>query len=480
MQFAPFRCLSDASPKCPYSPHSHSTTGNKDPASQSSASSSRRGLHFGQRKLLLSEIEYLAALTAKRQHLEKRDESTPLPLILLVYAGAACGSHLPILFTLFPSVHWILIDPAPFCPILHTILKNGFVASQSLDLPTAVRSCMQDRTDSTASSGTSVLWPVKEIINDYATEELCRALRDKYSGSYEVHFVSDIRRGDPTSLNLEEANAMITQDNALQRSLCDALHCATAMLKFHPPYPAPTAAVQPGVQGGETNIVDTEYLAGHVLFGVWSPKSSTETRLVVEDFTATCKYELKKFEEQLHWYNTHDRYQADVAAEAAILLQYLTAVHSAVPASCDWSKPLILDADHPPPPTIVALSASISHALSFPAFLPLGRVLAGGSWQLFHEDAARLCALLYDAKRADLMEEWLVRNLSTADIARIAQSCRRTTRDGGSEEDGNANGASNSAVPSEFCTVVTPKRLWTFFGLALDTPRVTGKKRRER
>ena len=57
--------------------------------------------HWGQRKLLLSEIEFLTLYG----HLAG----------LVVYAGAAPGTHIDFLSRkLFPSHKWILVDPAPF------------------------------------------------------------------------------------------------------------------------------------------------------------------------------------------------------------------------------------------------------------------------------------------------------------------------------------------------------------------------------
>lgn len=57
-------------------------------------------IHWGQRKLLMSEIEYLTL------HGDKAS--------LIVYAGAAPGTHIAILSEMFPQHRFILVDPAPF------------------------------------------------------------------------------------------------------------------------------------------------------------------------------------------------------------------------------------------------------------------------------------------------------------------------------------------------------------------------------
>lgn len=58
--------------------------------------------HWGQRKLLLSEIEFL---TLYSQHSSN---------MLVVYAGAAPGTHTNFLANLFPHLRFVLVDPAPF------------------------------------------------------------------------------------------------------------------------------------------------------------------------------------------------------------------------------------------------------------------------------------------------------------------------------------------------------------------------------
>jgi hypothetical protein len=62
----------------------------------------RSTCHWGQRKLLLSEIEFLT-LSLPANH-----DAT------VIYAGAAPGTHMGILCELFPDAKFILIDPAPF------------------------------------------------------------------------------------------------------------------------------------------------------------------------------------------------------------------------------------------------------------------------------------------------------------------------------------------------------------------------------
>jgi hypothetical protein len=64
--------------------------------------------HWGQRKLLLSEVEFLTSAVG------------PSPAHV-VYAGAAPGTHLTLLAALFPLVRFTLVDPSPFSPPLATL-----------------------------------------------------------------------------------------------------------------------------------------------------------------------------------------------------------------------------------------------------------------------------------------------------------------------------------------------------------------------
>jgi len=76
-------------------------------------------IHWGQRKLLLSEIEFLTHYS---------DLST-----LVVYAGAAPGSHITMLADMFPKHNFILYDPNDFDPILAQYPQITTVQSYFLD-----------------------------------------------------------------------------------------------------------------------------------------------------------------------------------------------------------------------------------------------------------------------------------------------------------------------------------------------------------
>lgn len=300
-----------------------------------------KGLHFGQRKLLLSEIEFLCAIE------EARGDGKP---ILCVYAGAANGSHLPFLFDLFPNVCFVLIDPAPFCPPVQEIADSGDGA-------------------------------VVELVQDYCTDELCLRLARMYGEKYSVYLISDIRSGIPKRMTSnKEHTEMMLRDNAWQKSWCWSLRAQAAMLKFHPPYPAVTDTEARNYDPEDDTPASIEYLDGRQLFGVWAPKSSSEVRLIVEgpfgsDVVAKQRaYCCVEHEEQCYHYNTHERYSQDCAAERLILGRYIKA------APIKYG-------------TAAELSTVISGKLGFPWFKPLN-----GD---FSEDNARWMTLLSSARRPE-------------------------------------------------------------------------------
>lgn len=67
------------------------------------------GIHIGQRKLFLGELQFLVNTIV--------DLSTP---VYIVYAGAAPGNHLGLLASFFPNVKWILVDPHRFDIAINT------------------------------------------------------------------------------------------------------------------------------------------------------------------------------------------------------------------------------------------------------------------------------------------------------------------------------------------------------------------------
>ena len=200
-------------------------------------------IHLGQRKLLLSEIQLLTEYYSNH----KKDP-------ILLYIGAAIGSHLLILHELFPNVHFILYDGAAF--------------DKRLDKYPEV-------------------FEIHTGKDGFFTTELCKTLKDKYKP---LIFVSDIRLGE------EDFEKGVMRDMISQKEWIQILKPELSLVKFRMPY---------SLKHGET----LEYLKGDILYGVWPKETSGETRLLIrkENVKKLKQYDFKSYEEVMFFHNKYTR-----------------------------------------------------------------------------------------------------------------------------------------------------------------------------
>jgi hypothetical protein len=153
--------------------------------------------HWGQRKLLLSEVEFL-------------NEYLPSNIIaLVIYAGAAPGHHIPLLSDMFPNLRFILVDPSPF-EIDETdkikIRKQFF----NLDLAHKLR---ED-------------WYAGSLFNR-SDEPTPKTIPCDWS-SVDLFFISDVRTADWTLMSAEEVDAAVIEDLAAQAWFYSRKQCPPA------------------------------------------------------------------------------------------------------------------------------------------------------------------------------------------------------------------------------------------------------------
>ena len=195
-------------------------------------------IHWGQRKLLMSEIEFLTLLN--RDQLRGAE---------VVYAGAAPGTHVEFLCELFPTVHFTLVDPAPF-----TVRESDRI----------------------------------RIIKGMFTDELAARLGEMFRGRT-VLFISDIRTADPDVDTASQGDLKIRSDMQAQQTWHMLMRPFRSILKFRLPW-----------DDGES-----EYLAGDIYLPVWGPQTTTECRLVTGvNSIAKTVYNHKKYESQMFYFNT--------------------------------------------------------------------------------------------------------------------------------------------------------------------------------
>lgn len=136
-------------------------------------------VHWGQRKLLLAEIEFLTLYSQPGQ--------------VVVYAGAAPGHHIGYLADLFPCLRFVLVDPHEF-----------------------------------AVQPTPRVTVRQELFTDATALE--------FAGR-NVLFLSDIRTGDWKQLSSEEVEEYIWRDMCDQQRWHLLMRPAKSMLKFRLPWP---------------------------------------------------------------------------------------------------------------------------------------------------------------------------------------------------------------------------------------------------
>jgi hypothetical protein len=226
-------CLSPDAPGKPYRQRSKSE---------------KLAVHWGQRKLLLTEITFLTQMWPR--------QSLPQPIV--VYAGAAPGLHLPLLSSLFPAMTFHLYDPAPF----------GLTATSHLHL-----------------------------YQRKFTDDDARA----WARRSDILFISDIRTADHMVMSAEQNEASIIQDLRMQETWYHLIQPVAALLKFRLPYP--TTQQPPCDPKTETETF--RYLDGCLLKQVWSPQMTTETRLIPNGNTRD--YNLMTYESQMFYHNTEIR-----------------------------------------------------------------------------------------------------------------------------------------------------------------------------
>nr|QBK91940.1 MAG: poly a polymerase regulatory subunit [Pithovirus LCPAC304] len=204
----------------------------------------KTSVHWGQRKLLMSEIAFLVYFWDPKE--------VPHPIV--VYAGAACGDHIPLLPDLFPQIkEFHLYDPEPF----------------SIDPTDKLRLYSQLFTVDTAK---------------------------EWSGRDDVLFISDIRTGDYTKMTSSDNEKAIIEDMELQKRCVEIIQPVQAHLKFRLPY-----------SDFDEEYMKVHYLDGYAFLQPWAPHTSTETRLVPVknggEYT-TKVWDAIQYEEQLFYHNT--------------------------------------------------------------------------------------------------------------------------------------------------------------------------------
>jgi len=264
-------------------------------------------IHWGQRKLLMHEIEFLTKYS--------------YPGCLVVYAGAAPGTHIRYLSYLFPDVNFVLIDPCDF-----NIRPSNRI----------------------------------QIRQEFFTHKMA----ESYSGQ-EVLFICDIRTANPLKMNGDEVEKRIKQDMKWQSDWHKIMQSRRSLLKFRLPW-----------EKGITN-----YLDGDVMYPVWGGRTTSESRLIPFVPCIERDWDNMKYCDQMFRFNTVSRQQCyqhnvlhtagldhcyDCCAEIYILCGYLIWKQKHPDRTRNRSRNGSPSPSSDPPliKTIISMSRIISYKLS--------------------------------------------------------------------------------------------------------------------
>ena len=208
--------------------------------------------HWGQMKLLMSEIEFLTPYFGES--------------LVVVYVGAAPGVHIPLLAELFDTFAFELYDPAPF-GIQETEKIRIFNVKFTADLASEIFVRFKDNP--------SKLIFISDIRTAPSQDE--DALRETDTGSF-----------------CRISQARIKRDMDSQKEWHLLMQPRRSMLKFRLPWEAGS----------------TTYLAGSIHFSVWGPIYSHETRLITferPNHLGESSYDHITYMLQLSYFNTVTR-----------------------------------------------------------------------------------------------------------------------------------------------------------------------------
>lgn len=252
-------------------------------------------IHIGQRKLFLSELQYLTGVV------------DPSKNYLVVYAGAAPSNHTALLFKYFNNVKFILVDPNKF-----DIFKYGNIQ------PVTVKTVFDIVKLQTL--------PDISIINDLFTDDVAEGsvhIANKFDRT--LLFISDIRTSVGNTQSPMDID--ILWNLAQQHNWMKIMRPHSSLLKFrHPFYDAKDIAyfnqhkanpvytnefAKSGIDyAANYEARKLKYPKGLIFVQAFAPITSAETRLLVSDtdIDNVVEYEpYMEYESKMFYYNAVER-----------------------------------------------------------------------------------------------------------------------------------------------------------------------------
>lgn len=288
----------------------------------------RLGNHFGQRKLGLSEIQFL------NEWSKISDEP-----VYCVYAGAAPSNKTHILVDLFPNVKLILVDPNKFeimVPGEKGVVSHRTVDSNNLDIlhfisgyPTKSKEFAGAKTRKINTLTDDDMDAIASFINNdkknkiYIFEDYFDVSGEKVASllsrlNRKIIFVSDIRSN--VENNEFPSDLDIIWNTAMMFNWIKSIRPEYSMIKFRLPFFNETrmqdkwtefretfdVAKANGIDFVEDNIKKSfRMFGGKSFLQVWPGRSSTELRLHTRknEIDMVVEYDIGMIEAKLNYYN---------------------------------------------------------------------------------------------------------------------------------------------------------------------------------
>jgi hypothetical protein len=255
--------------------------------------------HWGQRKLFFSELEFLV-MAAKHYDLSE---------CVVLYVGSAPGIHTNLLIEMFPMLKWLLYDPNKF------LIDKKHINSGAVELHTGDDGFYIDSTTK-------------------------KVLKNPFIKDKKILFMSDIRK---TTDDDNVASELVSQ----QRWIIE-LNAEMFMLKFRFPFNYNKMWEYDFSDIKDNIIYDRNvkpkegeffYLDGLIQTQIYAPAYSAETRLISRknnDKYDMKIYDIKKYEEQMLYFNEVDRLKTYSYREADKMKYHLLGYDDGYESVCEY------------------------------------------------------------------------------------------------------------------------------------------------
>lgn len=289
----------------------------------------KSAIHWGQRKLMISEIQFLSMYPERGRSYH------------IVYVGSAPGTHIAVLDEMFEKRHtWELIDPGEFdlealSHLPNFTLRSEFFTNQvayDLNVKRIAECCPALSTvyySLTRTAGVAKEL-IEELQSNLGSSDVARST-ESVPSMYEPEitlplglgllfqvamdrskpllFISDIRTGNLAMPNFEEH---VSENMKAQECWTKILAADFSMLKFRLPYTKLFKKFG-GRDEVKSSLIQPDgtvpYLRGDMLLPVWTRPTSTEGRLVVRKGASTRQYNVERVEGQFFFFNCRLREQ---------------------------------------------------------------------------------------------------------------------------------------------------------------------------